>query len=289
MPARRPRRRPRLDAASCSRDGRLGARAATTASSSTCCAAARASSTSCRSPAWSPNSRTTICAQSAARDVGEGDPHGVTDESPVARDRAPAPEHRVPRRRSGSRTPASEVFATLLDPLRPARGATSRSSSRSPGTSSAASRPRRSGPTSTCPSAASHRADRARTSAWSRKKNQKVRAFRALYPEVVARRRLPARLRRAARAPRPRRARAPSRPSIAPVSDRRPYPLRRSRRPRGQDRPLRRVGDAAARTRPGTLAEHLACRRGAVVFDVSHLGHGARRRPGMLRRAPVAP
>ena len=35
--------------------------------------------------------------------------------------------------------------------------------------------------------------------------------------------------------------------------------------------PVRRLGHAA-RVRGGTVAEHLACRSGAVVFDVSHLG-----------------
>ena len=35
----------------------------------------------------------------------------------------------------------------------------------------------------------------------------------------------------------------------------------------------------------GTIAEHLACRSDAAVFDVSHLGTVRAERPGLLRAA----
>ena len=101
------------------------------------------------------------------------------------------------------------------------------------------------------------------------KKNQKVRKFRALYPEVELARRLPARLRAAARAARSRNSGNLRR--VRSTVDRRPFlydahvELGAKIVPfGGWEMPLQYA--------TGTVAEHLACRNDAVVFDVSHLG-----------------
>ena len=105
--------------------GRVGARPATTASSSTCCAAARASSTSCRSPAWSPNSRT-ILRESERREVGEGDRARRDRRVAGAREPRPAPERRVAapralrapqRARSSRRSSTSTACEWRYEPI----------------------------------------------------------------------------------------------------------------------------------------------------------------------------
>ena len=146
---------------------------------------------------------------------------------------------------------------------------------------------RRSDRTSTCPG---HRLFIELTVLEQRlvtQKNQKMRQFRTLYPELDAVGRLSARLRRAARAARPgdtRRPRGVGR--VAVVTDRRPFlydthvELGAKIVPfGGWEMPLQYA--------TGTVAEHLACRHDAVVFDVSHLGTVRCDGPGDVRRAAV--
>ena len=130
-----------------------------------------------------------------------------------------------------------------------------------------------------------HRADHADQRLVTRK-NAKVRRMRELYPEVdvkVVYQRdflaLLAHARASSPSPEPpsaagalrpggRLRRRATRPATRAHS---PSPLHVPTCPGRQDGALRRLGDAAG-LRAGTVAEHRACRSGAVAFDVSHLG-----------------
>ena len=160
-----------------------------------------------------------------------------------AREPRPAPQHRVARAPGASRTPASEVFATLLTSTAWS-GATSRSSSRSPGTT-AASRPARSGPTSTCRvRRPARRADRAGPAPGDPQERRRSARSARSTPRCRSSSSTSATSPRCSSATRS--GSSPtSRLSIRRVSRPPPVPLRRSRRAGGQDRPLRRVGDAA--------------------------------------------